>query len=62
MKKNTSVRLLDEHHDFLTRKAQQLGCSRSALIKAIIFEYYTNHQRGGYLVKEVADIVEAIKA
>jgi predicted DNA-binding protein len=62
MKKNTSVRLSLEQHEFLTRKAQQLGCSRSALIKSIIYAYHTNHQRGGYLVKEVADIVEAIKA
>jgi len=61
MKRNpTSVRLTIEQDQFITRKAKELGCTRSKLIKAIVYAYYQNHQRGGYLVKEVRDIVEVL--
>tara|TARA_R100000482_G_C5078171_1_gene124679 strand:- start:295 stop:486 length:192 start_codon:yes stop_codon:yes gene_type:complete len=62
MKRNpTSVRLNAEQKEFIKRKAEELGCTEANLIRAIVFAYYQNHQRGGYLVKEVADIVEVLK-
>ena len=61
MKRNpTSVRLNQEQKEFIKRKAEQLGCTEANLIRAIVFAYYQNHQRGGYLVKEVAEIVEVL--
>ena len=61
MKRNpTSVRLNTEQKEFIKRKAEQLGCSEANLIRALVFAYYRNHQRGGYLVKEVAEIVEVL--
>ena len=62
MKRNpTSVRLTESQDAFILRKAKELGCTRSTLIKALVFAYHQNHQRGGHLVKEVADLVEAMK-
>ncbi len=61
MKRNpTSVRLNDEQKEFIKRRARELGCTEANLIRAIVFAYYQNHQRGGYLVKEIADIVEVL--
>ena len=61
MKRNpTSVRLNQEQKEFIKRKAEQLGCTEANLIRAIVYAYYQNHQRGGYLVKEVSDIVEVL--
>jgi hypothetical protein len=57
----TSVRLTEHQDAFILRKAQEFGCSRSMLIKAIIYAYHQNHQRGGHLVKEVAEIIEAMR-
>jgi len=56
----TSVRLNQEQKEFIKRKAEQLGCTEANLIRAIVYAYYQNHQRGGYLVKEVSDIVEVL--
>lgn len=56
----TSVRLTVEQREFIKRKAEELGCTEASLIRAIVFAYYQNHQRGGYLIKEVADIVEVL--
>lgn len=56
----TSVRLTVEQREFIKRKAEELGCTEANLIRAIVFAYYLNHQRGGYLIKEVADIVEVL--
>lgn len=62
MKRNpTSVRLTVEQDQFIQRKAKELDCPKSTLIKAIIYAYHRNHQRGGNLVKEVAELVEAMK-
>lgn len=61
MKRNpTSVRLNPEQREFIKRKAKDLNCTEANLIRAIVFAYYQNHQRGGYLVKEVSDIVEVL--
>ena len=56
----TSVRLTVEQREFIKRKAEELGCTEANLIRAIVFAYYLNHQRGGYLIKEVADLVEVL--
>jgi hypothetical protein len=57
----TSIRLSEEEKAWLSERANHLRCSRGELIRALVRAYFNNHSRGGYLVKEVADIIGEIK-
>lgn len=57
----TSIRLSEDEKTWLAERANHLKCSRGELIRALVRAYYNNHSRGGYLVKEVADMIGEIK-
>ena len=60
-RQTTSIRLSEDERAWLAERANHLKCSRGELIRALVRAYYNNHSRGGYLVKEVADIIGEIK-